>query len=293
MRKILVTGGLGFVGSNLVDKLVSNNQVWVIDDLSSESSSKEYINPKANYIFKSIIDILEISELENINFDVVFHLAAKARIQPSFEDPVTYFDTNSLGTIKLLEYARKSSVKSFIYITTSSKNHKEGKFLTPYTFSKVIGEEICKLYSDIYNMNISLATFYNVYGPREPKMGEWATVVAKFERQLINGESLTVVGDGEQMRDFTHVSDICDGLIEISKHNFKFQNFDLGRGEPTKIIDLARMLSNNIVFVNKRINEGDYTNSNWEKTESLIGWRAKHNLKDYIEKIKQMDGQTS
>ena len=117
-------------------------------------------------------------------------------------------------------------------------------------------------------MNCASVTFYNVYGHREPDQGEWATVVAKFIRQYKNGELITVVGDGQQSRDFTHVDDICDGLIEISKGDWKGDNFDLGRGEPIKIIDLAMMVcedeEDNIKYVSLRKNEGQYTESNWQ-----------------------------
>ena len=130
-----------------------------------------------------------------------------------------------------------------------------------------------------------MATFYNVYGNREPSNGEWATVVAKFLRQRKNNELITVVGDGQQSRDFTSVDDICDGLIKISEGQWKAENFDLGKGEPIKIIDLAMMISkeeDNIKFIPLRKNEGLHTESNWKETENKLGWISKNNLKDYI-----------
>ena len=131
-----------------------------------------------------------------------------------------------------------------------------------------------------------MATFYNVYGPREPKQGEWATVVAKFGRQWEEGEQLTVVGDGSQSRDFTHVSDICKGLVRISEGTWKGHNFDLGRGTPITILDVANMYTSNeesrIDFVPLRKNEGQHTESEWQKTFTLTRWRAELNLEDYI-----------
>ena len=284
--KSLVTGGLGFVGSNLVDMLVSQgDEVWVIDDLSSESSSLEYKNPKAHYI----IDKVENIRLHfNQKFDRIFHLAAKARIQPSFDNPVDYFSSNAMGTSEVMEFARITDSGIVVYATTSSKNH-GSPYITPYTYYKVVGEGILKTYAHCFNQKCAMATFYNVYGPREPKVGEWATVVAKFGRQWHNGEQLTVVGTGEQTRDFTHVDDICKGLIRISEDNWYGENFDLGRGVPVSILELSKLWCDDesrISFVPLRKNEGLHTESDYEKTYGMIGWRAQINLKDYILEVK-------
>jgi UDP-glucose 4-epimerase len=289
--KTLVTGGLGFVGSNLVDKLIERgDEVVVIDNLSSSSANAKYKNPKAKYLITSIEKINKV--LQGYKFDRIFHLAAHARIQPSFKEPADYFYNNAMGTVEVLEFARISGSGSVVYATTSSKNHGNSR-LTPYTFSKVVGEDACRMYAEIYDMNVAMATFYNVYGPREPREGEWATVVAKFGRQLEEGNPLTVVGDGMQTRDFTHVDDICEGLIRISEYNWRGHNFDLGRGEPIRILDVAKMWTEGeedpIIHVPLRKNEGLHTESEWKKTETLIRWRATKNLKDYINKqIEQM-----
>lgn len=289
--KILVTGGLGFVGSNLVDKLVERgNDVTIIDNMSSISSSETYMNEKATYVFGGIENILTgWFNLED--FDIIFHLAAEARIQPSFEDPAHWFMSNAYGTVAMLDFARKTNCKSFVYATTSSKNH--GSLISPYTFSKVVGEDAVRMYADIYGMNTAMATFYNVYGPREPREGEFATVTEKFLRQYENGGPLTIVGDGQQSRDFTHVDDICEGLIRISEGQWNGHNFDLGRGEPVKIIDLAKAVCEGdegyIHFVPLRKNEGLHTESDWKKTETLLKWRAKRNILDYVkERVKSM-----
>lgn len=285
-KKVLVTGGLGFVGSNLVDKLVTlGYDVTVIDNLESISSSTEYTNKSVKYYFDDVNNISKV--LDGKKYDKIFHLAAEARIQPSFENPVKWFRSNALGTMEMLEFARKTECKSFVYATTSSKNH-GSHIITPYTFSKVVGEDAVRMYAEIYGLNTSMATFYNVYGPREPKEGEFATVTAKFLRQYWEDNGcVTVVGDGSQMRDFTHVEDIVEGLIEISHGNWKGHNFDLGRGNPVSILDIANMVveyeEDNIMFVPERKGEGKYTMSEWRKTYSMIGWRAKHDIKDWIE----------
>jgi UDP-glucose 4-epimerase len=286
LNKVLVTGGLGFVGSNLVDKLVSLGfNVDVIDDLCSESSSTEYMNKSVKYYFDDVNNISKV--LEGKRYDRIFHLAAEARIQPSFENPVKWFRSNAMGTIQVMDFVRQSNSGIVVYATTSSKNH-GSNLISPYTFSKVVGEDILRLYSECYNSNCAMATFYNVYGEREPDQGEWATVVAKFLRQYRLGEPITIVGDGHQSRDFTYVKDICDGLIKISEGQWKAENFDLGRGEPIKIIDLAMMICDNeedIKFVPLRKNEGLQTKSNWKLTEEKLGWRAYNNLSDYIKKL--------
>ena len=282
--KSLVTGGLGFVGSNLVDMLVeSGDEVWVIDNLSSESSYMDNKNEKSNYIIGDVQDINNY--FKGFNFDRIFHLAAEARIQPSFERPLSYFDSNTMGTAAVCEFARISGCKSLVYATTSSKNHGT-PYLTPYTFSKVAGEGIVKTYVECFDMNCGMATFFNVYGPREPKNGEWATVVAKFGRQWKDGELLTVVGDGNQTRDFTHVEDICRGLIMISETKSKGDNFDLGRGMPISILDVANFWidgnSDRLNFVSLRKNEGKHTLCDVEMTFNKLGWKAEKNLIDWI-----------
>ena len=158
--KILVTGGLGFVGSNLVDMLVSQgNEVWVIDDLSSESATHDNGNQFAEYIIDRVENINQI--LLGHRFDKIFHLAAKARIQPSFERPLEYFHSNALGTAELMEFARISGSGMVVYATTSSKNH-GSPYITPYTYSKVIGEGILKTYAECFDQPCAMATFYNV-----------------------------------------------------------------------------------------------------------------------------------
>ncbi len=283
-NKVLVTGGLGFVGSNLVDKLVDMGfEVDVMDNLSSTSSSIDYKNSKAKYYVSDILHIFDV--LKGKRYDRIFHLAAEARIQPSFDDPMQWFESNALGTMKIMEFAHKSDSGIVVYSTTSSKNH-GSDYITPYTFSKVVGEGVLKMYAECYGLNCAMATFYNVYGNREPNKGEWATVVAKFLSQMRSGQKLTVVGDGQQSRDFTSVNDICDGLIKISEGEWKADNFDLGRGKPIKIIDLALMIVKNddskIKFTPLRKNEGLHTESNWLETFKRIDWIAKQNLKDYI-----------
>ena len=171
MKKILVTGGCGFIGSNLVDILVQddNNDVYVIDNL--ESGNRDYCNNKATYFFADIRDIFRNREqtpdmLKNI--EVIFHLAALARIQPSFERPVLTSDVNSQGTAIICDFARHVDAK---VIYAGSSSFYAGVYLNPYAFTKWQGEEICKLYSEVYGVSTAVARFFNVYGPRHPSDG--------------------------------------------------------------------------------------------------------------------------
>ena len=281
--RILVTGGLGFVGSTLVDRLVKlGNEVTVIDNLSSTSSSQNNKNDAATYI---IDDIRNINHIDfNEHFAVIYHLAGLARIQPSFENPLAYVEVNIGGTAIICELAKNHNAK-LIYSSSSSINN--GKHKTPYTFSKWGGEAVLKTWRECYNLNASICRFYNVYGPREPKTGDYATVIRKFIRQYESKEHLTIVGDGEQRRDFTHVSDIVEGLIKVASHN---QNdlFHLGRGINYSINELASMFKyDNIQHIPLRKGEGLVTLADYQKTFTKLGWEATYNLEDYIKKTIQ------
>lgn len=281
--RILVTGGLGFVGSTLADRLVElGNNVTVIDNLSSISSSKDYKNDLVTYLINDIKNINQINFEKK--FEVIYHLAGLARIQPSFENPLAYVEVNISGTAIICELAKNHNAK-LIYSSSSSINN--GKHKTPYTFSKWGGEEVLKTWKECYSLNASICRFYNVYGPREPKTGDYATVIRKFIRQHKNKEPLTIVGDGEQRRDFTHVSDIIEGLIKVASIN---QNdlFHLGRGINYSINELAAMFKyDNIQHIKLRKGEGLVTLADYNTTFKKLGWEARYNLEDYIkEKIK-------
>jgi UDP-glucose 4-epimerase len=277
---ILVTGGLGFVGSNLVDELVHDgHSVTVVDNLSSDSSSEKYKN---KYVCYHIEDIRNIDKLDLPEVEVIFHLAGLARIQPSFEDPIDYIDVNITGTAKICQLAKEHCAK-LIYSSSSSINN--GEYKTPYTFSKWGGEEVLKTWIQCYTIDAMICRFYNVYGPREPQTGDYATVVQKFLTKYTNNEPLTIVGDGEQRRDFTHVDDIVSGLIKVMEEGKSESLYHLGRGINYSINELAAMFeTNNIEYVPLRRGEGEVTLANYEETFNRLGWNAKYNIKDWITK---------
>ena len=213
MKKVLVTGGCGFIGSHLVDLLVSKKdyEIYVIDNL--DTGRVENINKSKNvkYFFKDIRNILTevelLSELEGL--EVIYHLGARARIQPSFTNPTLTIDVNTGGTSVICELARKLNAK---VVYAGSSSYYGGVYLNPYSFTKWQGEEVCKMYSEVYRLKTAIARFFNVYGERHPKEGPYGTVVGIFERQYSNNEALTVTGDGEQRRDFTSL------MIVTGKH---------------------------------------------------------------------------
>ena len=276
--KALVTGGLGFIGSNLVDKLVNlGYQVKVVDNLSS--GKKEFMNSKAEYVIEDFKSFLKIPD-ESI--DVVFHLAAEARIQPSFEMPLYTCENNSYGSAVVAEFARNSNCK---VVYAGSSSFYGGVYLNPYAFAKWQGEEAFKMYSKVYDVTTGIARFFNVYGPRNPLIGQYTPVVAIFEEQVKNGQDLTIVGDGEQRRDFTHVHDICDGLIAISKGDWKGEVFNLGTGTNHSINELADLFGGNKKYLPARPGEARETLADISFTTESTGWVPKHTLEKYVKDI--------
>lgn len=277
----LVTGGLGFVGSNLVDDLVNEgHEVHVWDNLCSESSSTAYCKDGVEY---TICDVREINSPQfaesHPKYDVIFHLAAFARIQPSFEDPLGYLSNDIMGTAAVCELARKLGSK-VVYAGSSSAYG--GPMLNPYSFAKFTGEQVCEMYHRVYGMSTVTARFFNVYGPRQPKTGAWATVIGVFENQTKEGIPLTVTGSGEQRRDFTHVSDIVRGFISLSKIDGQGQVLNLGTGTNYSINEVAKMFGGEIKYIPKRPGEAWITLADISKTKELTGWAPKIHLMGYV-----------
>ena len=244
-----------------------------------------YENDSVPYIIDDIrnIDKVTIPNCCNRQLDVIFHLAGLARIQPSFESPLDYIDVNVNGTAKLCELAKKHNAR-LIYSSSSSINN--GEYKTPYTFSKWGGEEVLKTWIECYKIDAMITRFYNVYGPREPHTGDYATVVRKFIRQYKDKKALTIVGKGEQRRDFTHVDDIVSGLIRVMEVGDRGELYHLGRGVNYSIKELALMFKDaELSHVPLRKGEGKVTLADYESTFTKLGWTAKKNLEEYIESV--------
>lgn len=283
-KNILVTGGLGFVGSHLTEALLSDpqNKITVIDSLISDSSSRENMRPGVRYWIDDIRN-LNSSKYASENFDTIYHLAALARIQPSFEDPLTYLSIDMMGTAHVLEFARNCKA-NVVYAGSSSAY--AGPMLNPYAYAKYAGEQVCELYAKLYGMNTVTARFFNVYGDRQPVSGPYATVVGIFEVQKKNSKALTVTGDGEQRRDFTHVSDIVSGLRALSQGTHCGEVYNLGTGKNYSINELAALFKpEDINYIPPRAGEARTTLADISLTTEKSGWHPLMTLEKYVQQF--------
>jgi UDP-glucose 4-epimerase len=275
--KCLVTGGVGFIGTNLIKRLLNDgHDVISFDNYSTGFKHNEQHGCK--YYTVDLRDSFDIPQ----KIDVIFHLAALARIQPSIKNPKPAIDVNFNGTLNVLEYARKHNIQ-VVYAGSSSVHH--GLYGSPYAWSKYGGEELCKLYSEVYDLNTSICRFYNVYGPHHIRVGAYATVLGIFENQYLNGEPLTITGNGEQRRDFTHVDDIVDGVVRCSKGKFKGDIFELGSGVNYSINEIADTFNYKKTYIPTRPGEYDKTLCDYSKAENELGYKPTMNIIKYIKRV--------
>lgn len=281
--RILVTGGAGFIGSNLIQALLlSKHDVFSLDNYSTGYKSNEvegciYVND----------DILNIDKVFDIQFDIIFHLAALARIHPSFIKPHETFISNVNGTESVLEYARKHNSK-VIFSGSSSRWHNPHQ--SPYATSKYIGEELCKMYKKSFNLQVQVARFYNVYGPNEIITGDYKTLIGVWRDQMNNNKPLTIIGDGDQRRDFTYVGDIVDGLILIMNSNIYHEDaWELGTGLNYSINEIYKIFEEKYDVSNIYIPDqsGNYRVTLREDDDTLnkLGWKPTDKLKQYIHSL--------
>lgn len=298
MSRCLVTGGAGFIGSNLVDRLIDlNHEVIVIDNESGKHTTEPTWNNKAlNYK----LDVSNYHNTKSLYKDVeyVFHLAANARMQPSISDPSDCIENNIMSTSTALQCSKEHGVKRFIYSSSSSIYGNNlipniellpDNCLNPYSVSKLFGEKLSKVYNDIYNLKTISLRYFNVYGNRQPLRGQYAPVIGLFLKQLENKKPLTVVGDGSQRRDFTHVSDVVNANIlaaftEVEKHSFG-QVYNVGTGNNYSIIEIANMISDNIIFIDQRQGEAKETLANITKMADTFGWIPQVDLKEWLTSV--------
>ena len=280
--KILVTGGAGFIGTNLIKRLLKEgHQVHSLDNYDSGLIENE--QDGCNYHTGDTENIV----LMDADFDIVYHLAALSRIQPSFENPLETFRVNTEGSLIVADWARKYNVK-VIYAGSSSRWH--DPLQSPYAAFKYMGEEIFKMYRKVYNLNVEIARFYNVYGPKEIVDGDWAAVIGIWRRQVRDGERITIVGDGEQRRDFTHVHDIVDALYKIGVGKESHEDaWELGTGVNYSINEVFDMFKSrfNIEAVYLPDQKGNYRKTLRENDDSLLrlGWKPEDQLLSYINSL--------
>lgn len=281
--KVLVTGGVGFIGTNLIKRLLhDNHEVISLDNY--DSGTKENEQEGAHYINA---DITDINKLSIGHIDLCYHLAALSRIQPSFINPSETFRVNTIGTERVCEWARISNTK-VVYAGSSSRWH--NPFKSPYAAYKHMGEEVGKMYRNVYGLDFEIARFYNVYGPREIVDGDWAAVIGIWRRQVRDGLPITIVGDGEQRRDFTHVDDIVDGLVRIGLSTEHHEDaWELGTGINYSINEVYQMFKErfNTDCTYLPDQPGNYRKTLRENDDSLLrlGWSPTNKLRQYIQSL--------
>jgi UDP-glucose 4-epimerase len=296
MTKSLVTGGAGFIGSNLVDRLLElGHEVIVIDNESSSSHDHFYWNPNAKNYNVDICDYEKTHSLYG-GVDYVFHLAAESSIPSSIENPINTVNVNTLGTCTVLHCSRNSGVKRVMYSSTSAAygnnqtpniETQSDDSLNPYSVSKVAGEKLCKMYTDLYGLPTIVFRYFNVYGERQPVRGQYAPVIGVFLNQRSLGKPLTVVGDGNQRRDFVHVGDVCEANILAATrevdHKAFGQVYNVGTGTNYSVNQIAKMISDNKINIPPRSGEARVSLANNQKLIKTFGWKPKMKLEDWID----------
>lgn len=300
----LVTGGAGFIGSNLVDALLKlDHEVVCVDNESSDAHDTFYWNKDAeNYA----VDISNYAALEILfkDVDYVFHTAAEARIMSCFDDPLKAVQTNTLGTAKVLQAASRNDVKRVVYSSTSAAyglnpspnvETQPDNCLNAYSVSKVCGEKLCTMYTNLYSLETIILRYFNVYGNRQPIRGDYAPVIGIFMRQQKAGEPMTIFGDGQQRRDFVNVSDVVGAnILAATKEDIDRENFgtvfNVGTGVNYSVHDIADMVSAHcggftpaqIKFRPARIGEMRETRADISKIRRVFGWEPKTQLTEYF-----------
>jgi len=297
--KALVTGGRGFIGSNLVDELIKRGwELHTVDDLSAVTHESFYSNPRAVNHEENICNLEKLKNIfEENRFDVVFHLAARSRIQPTIGDPTGTCHVNTVGTCNVLQCAKESGVGRLVYSSTSSvyglknesplKEDMQVDCLNPYSISKYSGELLSKMYYNLFGLETVILRYFNVYGPREPVRGIYAPVIGRFLKQHKNGEEMTVVGDGNQTRDFTHVKDVVLANIfsaESDREGVLGETFNVGAGRSCSVLDLTDMIGGSKRHLDPRPAEAEHTLADIQKSRQLLGWVPTLRVEDYIKK---------
>ena len=287
--RYLVTGGAGFIGSNLVDELINQGHEVVCVDLNDEG----YWNEHATNWIWNVCDFEKMNYLME-DVDAVFHLAAEVKIQETIADPVKCYNTNVIGTSVVLEAARKHGVKKVVFSSTSAiykcdwliqpEESAEDSSLNPYASSKRSAEDLCKLYSTCYGMNTTILRYFNVYGNRQHTEGQYAPVLGIFMRQRDENKPLTITGDGKQKRDFVHVSDVVKANI-LASQNFEKSGeiYNVGSGKNHSVQEIADMICPIQTYIDKREGEIQTTQSIINKIKGDLNWEPEVCLEEWLQ----------
>ena len=287
MKKILITGGAGYVGSNLIYSLINQNpklEIVSLDNYFTGTKDNHINSDRVTYVDGNTWDIRNI--FKKNDFNQIFHFGEYSRIIHSFDDIEFVHKSIIQGTYEVLNFALENNSK-LIYSASSSKFGNNGKDenLSPYAFFKSKNIELIKNYREWFGLNYEISYFFNVYGKNHISEGKYATVIAIFENQFKLNKPLTVVGEGNQSRDFTHIDDVCDALIKISNKNICHE-YHLRYGKNYKIIDVAKQFSENITHIPLR--RGERFNSEYfeSDTNKILNWTPKIELFKYIKEFK-------
>lgn len=292
--KILITGGAGFIGSHLVERLSKKNKIIVLDNFST-GRKKNLENIKGIKIIQCDISKKGNWEKNFKNVKYVFHLAALADVVPSINFPNDYYNSNVTGTFNVMQACRKYKIKKLIYSASSSCYGIPKKYPTPetekidthypYALTKYLGEQICLHWGKLYSINVISLRLFNVYGTRSRTSGTYGAMFGVFLAQKLANKPYTVIGDGKQTRDFTYVTDVVSAMIVASKSNIKNEIFNIGSGKTISVNSIVKILGGKKIFIPKRPGEPDCTFADTKKTKKLLGWKSKVDINTGIKKI--------
>lgn len=285
MKRILITGGAGFIGSNLCEKLAQdpNNEIYSLDNYSTGSKKNHVSN--VNYIEGETADI---AKLIDFTPDTIYHLGEYSRVEQSFDDIEKVWRSNKDGIFAVLQFCRQTGAK-LIYAGSSTKfgDGGLGRSQSPYAWTKASNTELVENYGTWFNIPYAIIYFYNVYGKREISTGKYATLIALFKEKIIKGEPLTVVSPGTQKRNFTHIDDIISGLVLVGENGYG-DEFGIGSPESYTVLEIAQKFGGEIVMLPERKGNRMTADVVTAKTEAL-GWKATKSINDYIrEEIKNV-----
>lgn len=279
MKKILVTGGAGFIGTNLCERLIQDeeNEVWSLDNYSTGTTNNHIKGVK--YL---VGDTTQISNIVRLQPDVIYHLGEYSRVEQSFDEMQKVWEYNKNGTFSVLEFCRKSGAK-IVYAGSSTKfgDGGLGRSQSPYAWTKASNTELVENYGRWFNVPYAITYFYNVYGNREIASGKYATLIAIYKDKMKNNENLTVVSPGTQKRNFTHVNDIVNGLLLVGENGYG-DEYGIGNPESYSILEIANLFGGTVEMLPERKGNRMRADVVCDKTEAL-GWYPTVSIKDYIE----------
>ena len=290
----IVTGGAGFIGSHIVEKLKRlDHMVVVIDNEYSDNDNFHWRKDTLNVN----IDITDYKALKKAftGADYIFHCAAEARIGPAIENPVNALNINTIGTCNVLQCAREVGAKKVLYSSTSSGyglneapnvETQPDDCLNTYSVSKIAGEKLCKMYTELYGLNTIIFRYFNVFGERAPRKGQYAPVTGIFLRQKAAGEPLTIVGDGEQRRDYIYVKDVANANVMAAISNpdddAYGQVYNVGSGKNYSVNEIASFISDDTINIPPRIGEARNSLANIDKIKKTFAWKPEVDVEEWI-----------